>query len=266
MKKDLTQNIKTEMLDRPTDRPRFHCLFEQSGTFKNEFKKLGYEAWDYDILNDYDETDYQIDLFAEIEKGYDGQPSIFDNIRQTDVIMAFFPCTRFEAKIPLAFRGEAFQMLKYSDRQKLSYSMNLHKELHRNYLLISKMACIAIDRDLRLIIENPYTAPHYLTTYWCLKPKIIDKDRRNNGDYMKKPTQFWFINIEPTYNIILEPLEYVDQRKCDYITKKNTGKDRTVARSEIHPQYANRFIRQYILGEDFKQEKKELTMFDLFQM
>ena len=24
-----------------------HCLFEQSGTFKNEFKKLGIEALDY---------------------------------------------------------------------------------------------------------------------------------------------------------------------------------------------------------------------------
>ena len=30
-----------------------HCLFEQSGTFKNEFKKLGYKAYDYDILNDF---------------------------------------------------------------------------------------------------------------------------------------------------------------------------------------------------------------------
>lgn len=46
-----------------------HCLFEQSGTFKNEFKKMGIEAYDYDILNDYEETDYQIDLFAEIEGG-----------------------------------------------------------------------------------------------------------------------------------------------------------------------------------------------------
>ena len=43
-----------------------HCLFEQSGTFKNEFKKLGIEAYDYDILNDYGQTDYQIDLYAEI--------------------------------------------------------------------------------------------------------------------------------------------------------------------------------------------------------
>ena len=44
-------------------------LFEQSGTFKNEFKKLGIEAYDYDILNEYGETDYQLDLFAEIKGG-----------------------------------------------------------------------------------------------------------------------------------------------------------------------------------------------------
>ena len=28
---------------------KVHCLFEQSGTFKNEFKKLRYEAFDYDV-------------------------------------------------------------------------------------------------------------------------------------------------------------------------------------------------------------------------
>ena len=47
-----------------------HCLFEQSGTFKNEFKKLGYKAKDYDILNDFGETDNIIDLFKEIENAY----------------------------------------------------------------------------------------------------------------------------------------------------------------------------------------------------
>ena len=46
-----------------------HCLFEQSGTFKNEFKKLGYEAYDYDIQNDFGQTDYVIDLFSEIGGG-----------------------------------------------------------------------------------------------------------------------------------------------------------------------------------------------------
>ena len=48
-----------------------HLLFEQSGTFKNEFKKLGFKnSYDYDILNDFGETDFQIDLFNEIEKAY----------------------------------------------------------------------------------------------------------------------------------------------------------------------------------------------------
>lgn len=53
------------------------CFFEQSGTFKNEFKKLGYDAVDVDIQNNFDETDYQIDLFAEIEKAYEGGGKYF---------------------------------------------------------------------------------------------------------------------------------------------------------------------------------------------
>ena len=48
---------------------KVHCLFEQSGTFKNEFKKLGYEAFDYDIQNEFGQTDFVIDLFGEIEGG-----------------------------------------------------------------------------------------------------------------------------------------------------------------------------------------------------
>lgn len=49
-----------------------HCLFEQSGTFKNVLKEFGIDAVDYDIQNEYGQTDYQIDLFAEIEKAYSG--------------------------------------------------------------------------------------------------------------------------------------------------------------------------------------------------
>ena len=49
-----------------------HCLFEQSGTFKNEFKKLGIEAYDYDIQNQFGETDRVCDLFHEIDEAYRG--------------------------------------------------------------------------------------------------------------------------------------------------------------------------------------------------
>ncbi len=229
-----------------------HCLFEQSGTFKNEFKKLGYEAYDYDILNDYGETDYQIDLFAEIEKAYGGGVSVFDGITSEDLIIAFFPCTRFEAKIPLAFRGELYQQKNWTDKQKLVYAMDLHKELHRNYMLISELVCICIEQGLKMVIENPYTAPHYLTTYWCMKPKIIDKNRRANGDYMKKPTQFWFIGLDPKQNLVFESLDYVEYRTEEHMTGKN-NKSRQVRRSEIHPQYANRFIRQYLIDEEVEE-------------
>lgn len=51
---------------------KVYCLFEQSGTFKNELKKIGYSAYDYDIQNNHGETDHVIDLFAEIEKAYTG--------------------------------------------------------------------------------------------------------------------------------------------------------------------------------------------------
>ena len=47
-------------------------LFEQSGVFKQEFIKLGIPAIDVDIQDNFGQTDYQIDLFAEIESAYRG--------------------------------------------------------------------------------------------------------------------------------------------------------------------------------------------------
>lgn len=225
-----------------------HCLFEQSGTFKTEFQKLGIKAYDYDILNDYGKTDYVLDLFAEIRGGYEGKPSIFDDIDKDDIIMAFFPCTRFESRIVLGFRGEQHQQKNKSDREKLEYAMMLHKELHTNYETISQMVCVCLDRGLKMIIENPYTQPHYLTNYWCIKPKLIDKNRRLDGDYMEKPTQFFFINCEPKENLVFEPIEYVPKKRIDYIQGKNRARER----SEIHPQYASRFIRKYIIDTEDK--------------
>ena len=51
---------------------RAFCLFEQSGVFKNEFIKLGIPAEDFDIQNNFGETDHIVDLFAEIWKAYEG--------------------------------------------------------------------------------------------------------------------------------------------------------------------------------------------------
>ena len=197
-------------------------------------------------MNDYGQTDYQVDLFAEIENAYNDKPSIFDNMTQDDLIMAFFPCTRFEAQILLWFRGEALQEKNFTDIQKLESDLKLHSELSHNYRLITELAIVILKKGLRMVFENPLSEQHYLTRYWCLKPAIRDKNRRENGDYMIKPTQYWFIGFEPKQNLVFEPLDYVEYRTHQGMKAKD-GKSKTVRRSEIHPQYANRFIRQYLI-------------------
>ena len=215
----------------------YHCLFEQSGTFKNEFKKLGYEAYDYDILNNFNETDYQIDIFAEIEKGYQGKESIFDNFTpDKDYLLAFFPCVRFEDQIVMHFKGNANQLKNKSDIEKLEKDIELHNELHYLYCLITKLVIISCRKGFPLMIENPKGTMHYLSRYWALEPKLIDPDRRINGDYYKKPTQYWFINCDPKQNFIFESINYVKAQNVSSAKIKGV-KTRKEARSMIHPQF-----------------------------
>lgn len=221
-------------------RKTFHCFFEQSGTFKNEFKKLGYEAYDYDIQDEFNETDKIIDLFVDIEEAYENRESIFDEIKQEDTIIAFFPCIRFEDQIQMAFRGTQFQMKNWSDEQKLENDIKLHRELSNLYEIITKLAIVCIRRKIQLIIENPYSTTHYLTKYWAIPSKIIDKDRRTRGDYFQKPTQYWFINCEPKYNMILEPQIWNETKIIENTSNKTK-------RSLISKDYANRFIREFII-------------------
>lgn len=231
-----------------------HCLFEQSGTFKNEFKKLGYEAYDYDIQNEFGETDYVIDLFSEISGAYDGKQSIFDKIETDDLILAFFPCVRFENQIMLWFRGQSSSQRKWTMERKMRFDMDLLRETLEMYELVNKLFIVCIRKNIRLVMENPYSEEHFLRRYWCYPASVIDKDRRKNGDYYKKPTQYWFLNCKPKNNLIFEPIEYVGiHKKWEHRTMKDyfaTGaKNAKTARSMIHPQYANRFIRQYLIDE-----------------
>lgn len=221
---------------------KVHCFFEQSGTFKNEFKKLGYDAVDYDILNDFNETDYIIDLFNEIEKAYKGEKSIFDNIDKDDLIMAFFPCIRFSVQSILNSTCQNKGMKDWNDIDKLEYSMKLQDELNHLYQLISKLMIVCLRGGLKLIVENPYSSQHYLVRYFPIKAKLIDYDRRENGDYYQKPTQYFFINLEPKFNLLFEPIMNTTHKKVSLENKVN--------RSMISKEYANRFIRTYIIEKE----------------
>ena len=152
----------------------------------------------------------------------------------------------------LNMRGENSGYKNWSEIRKLENSIKLNNELCEFYQLVSKLAHIYISRGLKLVIENPCGEQHYLTRYWCIRPKIIDKSRRVNGDYYEKPTQYWFIGFEPSTNVVFEPIEWVDKKIISKVRNQ-------VERSMIHPQYASRFIRQHILTpEQFEKAQREL--------
>ena len=119
--------------------------------------------------------------------------------------------------------------------------------LNEFYVLLNKLVVNCIRRKIKCGIENPYNQPHYLTTYWCLKPDLIDKDRTKDGDYYKKPTQYWFINFKPKDNLVFEPIDYVETKIIAKSRVSDDGLSVKTQRSMIHPQYASRFIRKYLI-------------------
>ena len=104
------------------------------------------------------------------------------------------------------------------------------------------MVQVCILRNIRLVIENPYSNNHYLVRYFPIKSKIIDFDRRNRGDFFKKPTQYWFINCESSFNY--DSLFYVQSIQ---VVSKKVSSCCTRVRSEISPEYARQFIQEFIL-------------------
>ena len=226
---------------------KVHCFFEQSGTFKNEFRKLGYDAEDYDIQNNFGETDNVVDLFAEIESAYDGKPSLFDNIRGGDLIMAFFPCIYFCDAKTLLLQGLSISQKKWTVSQKVYRAIYESKQRQLYFELLLKLCGVVDQRGLRLIIENPYnTNGQSFLQLNFFKPAVIDRNRMIRGDYFVKPTAYWFIGCEPTIGLS----EQRDKTrktvmKCDRHEAGICGEERSM----ISPDYARNFICDFIIGK-----------------
>ena len=235
---------------------KVHLMFEQSGTFKKEFKKLGYEAYDYDIQNEFNETDYVIDLFREIENAYDNKPSIFDKITSDDLIMAFFPCIYFETIQQLFFALIKNDFRNKPMTYKINYAIDRLDKRTLFHKMLYKLTYIVYDRKLRLIIENPATTPNYLITGQnFMPPTFIDKNRRLRGDYFVKPTAYWFINCEKTNGESFSRPKIKKTINKIKGNKKGMGGVCSKERSMISPDYARNFICDFILG---KQQKHSL--------
>ena len=238
---------------------KVHCFFEQSGTFKNEFKKLGYEAFDYDIQNNFGETDHTDDLFKAIEDAYDGKPSLFDSISEDDLIMAFFPCIYFEAIQATYYSLNSINVSKLSQCDRIDVAIKRLEQRTYYHGLLYKLLWIINKRSLRLIVENPATKPHYLIgTQNFSEPTYIDKNRMLRGDYFKKPTAYWFFNCEPTNGFTEQ-----NDKQQKIVMKCKKGDMAGLCseeRSMISPDYARNFICDLILGK--KQNIGQLQIFE----
>lgn len=239
---------------------KVHCFFEQSGTFKREFIKLGIPAEDYDIQDNFGETDHTDDLFKEIEIAYEGGVSVFDSITSDDLIIAFFPCIYFCQASQSAFTYTYNNYIKLNIKEKTDKILERAKNREYFYELLIKLFGIVQIRGLRMIVENPYSGRHYLifTQNFVMPPTFIDHDRQKRGDYYTKPTSYWYINCEPTHG---HSFQFPKKHKTIKKSKKASHPGLcSEERSMISPDYARNFICDFILGKE--QIYTERSLFD----
>lgn len=271
---------------------KVHCFFEQSGIFKNEFIKLGIPAEDYDIQDNFGETNNVIDLFEEIEKAYGGGKSVFDSISRDDLIIAFFPCIKFCSVMEQLQHEEFYDASQRRNKnfgtteyyiKKWKVLRNYSKERFFFYDIILMLTAVIQIKGLRMIIENPWHPTNFTNHFFFLRTSVIDNDRTRRGDYFRKPTAYWYVGCKPTYG---ESFQYTNEKDIRRITAGSVGRKKKQnlkkfikkeeldnmyldhkgetnlcdeARSMISPDYARNFICDFILGK--KQGIGQLSLF-----
>jgi len=236
---------------------KIHCLFEQSGTFRDEFRSLGYQSTNYDIDNQFNKTDWVIDIFEEIDN-FRFKPTIFSTIEKDDLVIAFFPCTYFceMNNLLLTHKSQNYKNLTYDQTENKIQERKKERTIFLEYF--KKLIKISDEIGFGLIIENPYHLNHLLEVH--KRPEIIIKNRRLYGDWFVKPTGFWCYNFEPKHNFISLHLPKNQELKrlktsintknakhSKVLTVRNT---KGIERSLISSYFAKNFIRKYILEQE----------------
>lgn len=236
---------------------KVHCFFEQSGTFKNEFIKLGIPAEDYDIQNNFGQTDHVVDLFENIKNAYEGGASVFDNITKDDLIVAFFPCVYFSCLSSLWFGLDHHNYKNWDLKRKFEYMLDRSQKRTAFFETLYKFVFICLDRGLRMIMENSWSENHLLKFGFLKPPSIVDNNRRLRGDCFVKPTAYWFWNCKNTYG---ESFQDPKEKKVKDDARQSPVIGMcSVERSMISPDYARNFICDFIIGK--KQDIGQLSLF-----
>jgi hypothetical protein len=221
---------------------------------------MGIKAEDYDIQNNFGETDHIIDLFDEIRTCYSGAAdTVFDRISEDDLVIAFFPCIYFCATSQMAFS------LGYTNYRKLSFQDKIEKIIERSekreefYKLLIMMIANCEKKNIRLIVENPWSEQTFLKNSFLKSPDLVDTNRMMRGDYFKKPTAYWYWNCTATYG---ESYQNDKEQKTIMHTKQSSKAGIcSEDRSMISPDYARNFIHDFIIGKE-QTDNKQITIFD----
>ena len=134
-----------------------------------------------------------------------------------------------------------------SDDEKILKIIDRAEKRKEFYVRLLKFIYICTVYKIRMIFENPWTAPHYLMNNFLKAPTIVDTNRMERGDYFKKPTAYWFWNCEPTHGFT-----YQNDKEQKIIEKCKGGIKAGICseeRSLISSDYARNWICDFILGK-----------------
>ena len=164
-----------------------------------------------------------------------------------DLIMAFFPCIYFCENNELYFTGKHMNLSRLTTEEKIETILHRSRNRQFMYELCLKLFCVCDVRNIRLIVENPYSYAHYLVNNFPYKAVLIDRNRSLRGDFFNKPTQYWFLNCEPTHGFTEQSDK--DKKKINMCRKGKEAGICSEERSMISPDYARNFICDFILGK-----------------
>jgi hypothetical protein len=197
------------------------------------------------------ETDCVVDIFKEIENCCASleigcfDHTIFAPMTANDLLLAFFPCTYFCNSNTMIFQGNARQVRSRTPCDRLHYLIKRAEDRQLFWTRLMQLCWIVEKRGLRMIVENPFSVDSYLWYNFPYRPAVIDYDRTLRGDYMVKPTQYFFIGCEPT---CLQTIQRNKRKRYLQQLPKVSNTIEGAARSMISPDYARNFINDCILG------------------
>ena len=142
--------------------------------------------------------------------------------------------------------------------QAVVYMLKKNQDRAYFFEVLNKFVGVCLMRKIRMVFENPIMGQTFLRVF-LKQPDIKDNNRMARGDYMIKPTGYWFWNCKPTYGrsfqrdkTRIEPMKLPKAPKAGHCSEE---------RSLISPDYARNFICDFIIGKE--QEHSERTLFDL---